>query len=153
MGGRGGVRVGVDLKTISLPNHPNAGINKNNPLSRETDFKSHRYSMHPKAAAHGLQPIRLAALGCFLLPRKLFNFQRFHGKPISWQQVKVLTSKQNATKNRFHPPSPFQLAERLDQLPYGPLGSWPGVPTRAFLLLEMTAGPRLMTKGHLKSCC
>ena len=37
-------------------------------------------------------------LGCFLLPCSKFIFLRFNGQPISWQTVKVLTSKQNAPK-------------------------------------------------------
>ena len=44
-------------------------------------------------------------LGCFLLPRKKFNFQWFNGKPIGWQKVKVLTSlgKMHQTNASYNP--------------------------------------------------
>ena len=35
----------------------------------------------------------------YLVPANSLTFLWFNGKPISWQQVKVLTSKQNAPKN------------------------------------------------------
>ena len=35
----------------------------------------------------------------FCSPAKSLTFKWFNGKPLSWQEVKVLTSKQNAPKN------------------------------------------------------
>ena len=41
---------------------------------------------------------QICPLGCFLLPSNKSDFYWFNGKPISWQEVKVQTSKQNAPK-------------------------------------------------------
>ena len=40
-------------------------------------------------------------LGCFRLPCQKFNFSWFNRKSTSWQKVKVLISKQNATKSWY----------------------------------------------------
>ena len=50
----------------------------------------------------------------FCSPAKSLNFSGLIRKPISWQKVKVLTSKQNAPKWNEEPPAPTGGFPKLD---------------------------------------